>query len=249
MQLQYSGVIQVPADEAWAALSDLNRVAACIPGVRLDQVSGDEVAGTVTVPLGPLRLTYRGEATFVERDAAARRVVIDAAGRDSHGEQAASARITAQLREEGDGATHVTAVADVSVRGMSAPVGFAVGEFGTGLLRQFVTRLGTAVPTAATTAPRPDTADAAEAGSAARGAAGARPSPYPKVAAAAAPAEAPAADPVTPARPGPNSSPENAVYPVPPPGEAATAMEYVPLAGSLAVGVLLGWLLGRRRRR
>jgi carbon monoxide dehydrogenase subunit G len=209
MQLEYSGTIPVPVTDAWAAISDLERVAGCVPGVRLDQVGGDEVAGTVTIPLGPLRLTYRGEAAFVERDETAGRVVIDAAGRDSHGEQAASARITAQLRADGQ-VTHVTAVADVSVRGMSAPVGFAVGEFGTGLLRQFVSRLGTsparaAAPTAATAGPAESTRDYAT---------------------------------------------DTPVFPVPPPRkDDPTLFDLVPIAGSLAAGVIIGWLLGRRGRR
>lgn len=217
MQLQYSGTIAVPVGEAWAALSDLDRVAACVPGVRLDphQDDADEVGGIVTVPLGPLRLTYRGEASFVERDAEARRVVIDAAGRDSHGEQAASARITAQLREGGPGETIVTAVAEVTVRGMSAPVGFAVGEFGTGLLRQFVTRLG-----ARDTVP------------AGRGTASAR-----------VPAPEPGPEPTPP----PAHTPAEAIYPVPPPGAPVSML--VPLAGTLAIGALIGWLLGRRKAR
>lgn len=236
MQLQYSGTIAVPVGEAWTALSDLNRVAGCVPGVRLDAgASGEEVAGTVTVPLGPLRLTYRGEASFVERDEQARRVVIDATGRDSHGEQAASARITAQLHETSPGTTEVTAVADVNVRGMSAPVGFAVGEFGTGLLKQFVTRLGAV-----------ERATAAATGSRSGGGAGqpgtSRDDAPSAFHGAAASSEAAPAEPPPPAH-----TAEEAIYPVPPPGEGSSHL--VPLASSMAVGVLLGWLLGRRRKR
>jgi carbon monoxide dehydrogenase subunit G len=240
MQLQYSGTIPVHVDEAWAALSDLQRVAACVPGVRLDQVTdsvtggevtGDEVAGTVTVPLGPLRLTYRGEAAFVERDEEARRVVIDAAGRDSHGEQAASARITAQLRPDGE-FTQVTAVAEVNVRGMSAPVGFAVGEFGTGLLRQFVTHLGASTPARATASAAPQAQAKAN----------------PSYGSAPEPASTPASS-----MAGPESGEDPlaaTVYPVPPPRRDEPSMfDLAPLAGSLAVGALIGWLFGRRGRR
>lgn len=236
MKVEYGGTIGVPIEQAWSVLSDLERAAACLPGVRLDQINGDEVAGTVTVPLGPLRLTYRGEAAYVERDREARRVVIDAAGRDSHGEQAASARVTVQLREAGD-QTQVDAIADVNVRGMSAPVGFAVREFGTGLLREFVTRLAVRTPQTSRS-----TAAARDSGKAAR-------SPAPSTA-------APFADEpvrVPQPRPGPSPDPERAVYPVPPPGEGsavpALVAQYAPLASAMAVGALLGWLLGRRRRR
>jgi carbon monoxide dehydrogenase subunit G len=238
MQLQYSGTIPVHVDEAWAALSDLQRVAACVPGVRLDEVTGgsatgDEVAGSVTVPLGPLRLTYRGEAAFVERDEDARRVVIDAAGRDSHGEQAASARITAQLRPDGE-FTQVTAVAEVNVRGMSAPVGFAVGEFGTGLLRQFVTHLGASTPARATASAAPQAQAQAQAN--------------PSYGSAPESASTPASS-----MAGPESGEDSlaaTVYPVPPPRRDEPSMfDLAPLAGSLAVGALIGWLFGRRGRR
>lgn len=247
MNLEYSGTIPVPVDDAWGVLSDLERVAGCLPGIRLDQVGPDQVAGTVTVPLGPLRLTYRGEATFVERDLAARRVVIDASGRDSHGQQAASARVTVQLREA-DGGTHVAALADVNVRGMAPPVGFAVREFGTGMLREFVTRIAAArhrtprrasepTPSGAAPAPSPD-------------------APEPSPAAAEPVTTESGADVPTPKptpRPRPAHSPAEAVYPVPPPGEGievpAAVGQYAPYAGALAVGALLGWLVGRRRRR
>jgi len=269
MNLEYSGTIPVSIDDAWAVLSDLQRVVTCLPGVRLDPTTGDEVAGTVTVPLGPLRLTYRGEATFVERDPAARRVVIDATGRDSHGEQAASARVTVQLRKQGR-STHVAAVADVSVRGMSPPVGFAVREFGTGLLREFVSRLAgprTAgqraggQPTGRQRTGRHAPAES-DAGPAAQ-AAGVPPTAAPASDASSARASSPratkAAQRVPEPRPQPSPrlrvarGPEDAIYPVPPPREGqevpALVGQYAPYAGALAIGVLLGWLLGRRQRR
>jgi carbon monoxide dehydrogenase subunit G len=268
MNLEYNGAIPVPVADAWAVLNDLERVAACLPGVRLDQVAGDEVAGTVTVPLGPLRLTYRGEAAFVERDPDARRVVIDAAGRDSHGQQAASARVTVQLREAGGG-TEVTAVADVNVRGMSAPVGFAVREFGTGLLREFVTRIGTARRTAAGAATEPEpggrraaaSPTGAEPDGAGAEAGGPSQPAVPEEAGMRRGGTATDANRqprrVPQPRPGPSPQlgvahgPEDAVYPVPPPGEGAAlpaAAQFAPYAGALAVGVLIGWLAGRRRR-
>jgi carbon monoxide dehydrogenase subunit G len=254
MKVEYGGTIGVPIEQAWSVLSDLERAAACLPGVRLDQINGDEVAGTVTVPLGPLRLTYRGEAAFVERDREARRVVIDAAGRDSHGEQAASARVTVQLREAGD-QTEVQAIADVNVRGMSAPVGFAVREFGTGLLREFVTRLGARTPKKAS----PATAAARDSGKAAASPAPSAHGPSAHGSSAgrqsAPEATASAEEPrrVPQPMPGPSPDPEHAVYPVPPPGEGSAVppavAQYAPLASAMAVGVLLGWLLGRRRHR
>jgi len=45
---------------AWAALSDLRRVASCVPGAQIDSVDGDRVTGRVTLALGPIRASFAG---------------------------------------------------------------------------------------------------------------------------------------------------------------------------------------------
>ena len=83
MELDHSFTVPVGVNEAWQALIDIERVAPCMPGAALDSVDGDEFTGTVKVKLGPINLTYKGKASFVEKDAGAHRAVIDARGRDA----------------------------------------------------------------------------------------------------------------------------------------------------------------------
>ena len=81
MELQHSFSVPVDVDRAWAVLVDIEQVAPCMPGAALDTVDGDEFTGSVKVRLGPIGITYKGKARFVEKDEAAHRAVIDAQGK------------------------------------------------------------------------------------------------------------------------------------------------------------------------
>ena len=72
----------MPLEEAWAVLTDLERIAPCLPGAELTEVNGDEHRGVVKVKVGPITAQYKGTATFKERDEAAGKVVLKATGRD-----------------------------------------------------------------------------------------------------------------------------------------------------------------------
>ena len=67
--------VAVPAAKTWEVLTDVERVAPCLPGATLLSVDGDEFTGAVKVKVGPITVSYKGEAAFVEKDAAAQRVV------------------------------------------------------------------------------------------------------------------------------------------------------------------------------
>ena len=101
MQLENSFTVPVPVDDAWRVLLDIERIAPCMPGAALDSVEGDSFTGRVKVKLGPINLTYQGKASFVEKDEAAHRAVIDAKGKDQRGNGTAAAVITARLAPEG----------------------------------------------------------------------------------------------------------------------------------------------------
>ena len=97
MQLEHEFTVPVGVDAAWAVLLDIEKIAPCMPGAALDSVDGDDFTGTVKVKLGPIGLTYKGKASFIEKDEAAHRAVIDARGRDAHGSGTAAAKVTATL--------------------------------------------------------------------------------------------------------------------------------------------------------
>ena len=75
MKLEHDFTVPAPVDEAWRALLDVEKVAPCMPGAALTSVDGDDFTGTVKVKVGPIQVTYKGQARFVEKDEATHRVV------------------------------------------------------------------------------------------------------------------------------------------------------------------------------
>ena len=141
MQLENSFTVPVPIDEAWRVLLDIERIAPCMPGAALDSVTGDDFTGRVKVKLGPINLTYQGKASFVEKDEAAHKAVIDGRGKDQRGNGTASALITAQLKAEGD-TTRVDVLTDLNITGRPAQFGRGVmTDVGNKLLGQFADKL------------------------------------------------------------------------------------------------------------
>ncbi|WP_369139161.1 SRPBCC family protein [Modestobacter versicolor] len=141
MQLENSFTVPVPIDEAWRVLMDVERIAPCMPGAALDSVTGDDFTGRVKVKLGPINLTYQGKASFIERDEAAHKAVIDARGKDQRGNGTAAAIVTATLASEGS-VTRVDVLTDLNITGRPAQFGRGVmTDVGNKLLGQFADRL------------------------------------------------------------------------------------------------------------
>ena len=86
--------VEVPIDHAWATLTDVERIAPCLPGAQLQEIEGDEYRGIVKVKVGPITAQYAGKATFVEKDDINHKAVLKAEGRDTRGQGNASAVIT-----------------------------------------------------------------------------------------------------------------------------------------------------------
>jgi carbon monoxide dehydrogenase subunit G len=141
VQLENSFTVPVPVDDAWRVLLDIERIAPCMPGAALDSVEGDAFTGRVKVKLGPINLTYAGKASFVEKDEAAHRAVIDAKGKDQRGNGTAAAVITATLAGEGS-STRVNVLTDLNITGRPAQFGRGVmTDVGNKLLGQFADKL------------------------------------------------------------------------------------------------------------
>lgn len=137
MQLEHSFTVPVGIDEAWQVLTDIERVAPCMPGAALDTVDGDDFTGTVKVKLGPISLTYKGKASFVEKDETAHRAVIKANGRDSRGNGTAAATVSASLSPDSEG-TKVGVLTDLDITGKPAQFGRGVmADVGNKLIGQF----------------------------------------------------------------------------------------------------------------
>lgn len=133
MELTNEFTVGIPVDDAWEVLTDVERIAPCLPGAQLQEVAGDEYRGRVKVKVGPVSTEYRGSATFVEQDPVAHRAVLRAQGREARGQGSARADITATLLPS-SGATTVKVVTDLTVSGR-------VAQFGRGVLADVSARL------------------------------------------------------------------------------------------------------------
>jgi uncharacterized protein len=120
MELHNDFEVPAPVDAVWAYMLDVERVAPCMPGAELTEVVDDRNwKGKVTVKVGPVSMSFLGTVTMKERDDAAKRVVLQADGRDARGKGAANATVTARMEPAGEG-TKVSIDADLTITGAAA---------------------------------------------------------------------------------------------------------------------------------
>jgi carbon monoxide dehydrogenase subunit G len=137
MKLEHEFRVPVPVTQAWDVLLDVERIAPCMPGATVDSFDGETVTGRVKVKVGPIQVTYSGTAKFIEKDEAARRVTLDASGKEARGSGTAKASIVAVLQDEGS-ATKVNVTTDLTITGKPAQFGRGVMvEVGNKLLGRF----------------------------------------------------------------------------------------------------------------
>jgi len=125
MELRHEFTVPATLQETWDAFNDIESVAACFPGATVSSVEGDTFQGSCKVKLGPIALVYNGSGTFVEKDESARRMVIDAKGKDKRGNGTAGAHVTATMTEEGT-STRVEVLTDLNITGKPAQFGRGV---------------------------------------------------------------------------------------------------------------------------
>jgi len=210
--------VPVPIDKAWDVLTDVERIAPCIPGAQLLSVDGDDFTGAVKVKVGPIAVSYQGEASFKEKDATAHRAIIKANGKETRGQGNAAAVVTCELKDEGDATTCVLTT-DLTISGKAAQFGRGVlADVSGKLIGQFAQRLeadllaGSATAQASTATPGPASAPAAA-------------------------FSAPRADDDA-------AADLNVLSLI----AAPLAKRALPVAAGLLVGALLGWLVGGRSR-
>jgi carbon monoxide dehydrogenase subunit G len=120
--------VPAPVDQVWDFLSDPERVAPCMPGAELTEVVDDNhYKGKVNVKMGPVSLSFAGDVNIVERDEAAKRMVMKAKGSEQKGKGQASATVTSQLQSSGGG-TRMRITQDIDVSG-------ALAQFGRGMIQ------------------------------------------------------------------------------------------------------------------
>jgi carbon monoxide dehydrogenase subunit G len=169
IELDNTFTVPVPPEQAWDVLLDVERIAPCMPGASVLKVEDDSVDGQVKVKLGPLSLTYKGTAKFVEKDPTNYTIVLDASGRETRGAGTASATVNAVLKPgEEPGTTTAAIHTSLNVTGRPAQFGRSLlPEISGKLIAQFADNLAALIsadqPAAATanaTAAAPEAGEA-----------------------------------------------------------------------------------------
>jgi len=131
-----------PVEKVWEFFENIPQVATCLPGTELTEDLGNEqYKGRVAVRMGPVRLQFAGTADITERDEAAKRVVVTAAGAEEKGRGQASMVVTATLAPAGRG-TKISVAQDLQLSGAAAQYGRGmISDVSAVLMRDFSVNL------------------------------------------------------------------------------------------------------------
>jgi carbon monoxide dehydrogenase subunit G len=240
--MRFENEIEVaqPPKELFAFLTDVERVAPCLPGASIDGRDGDDYTGSMRVKVGPITGTYKGRMRFLEQDEDALRAVMSARAAEVNGQGDAEAKITTQIEPAGDDASRIRMETDLQMRGR-------VAQFGRGAMAKISQRMFD------------EFARNLEREMAGGDGARAEVAAEPEGEAAAEPQAAAGAEPEGPSQRRPEARPAPAREPAAPTagdGEALDAMslfvapaleKVLPVLGPALIGFGYGYLMGRLR--
>ena len=150
-------------------ITDVEKIAPCLPGAQLEEIEGDVYRGVVKVKLGSITPSFKGQATFIDRDDPGHRAVLKAEGRDTGGRGNAAAEITAQAESLSPTSTRCVVTTDLHITGRVAQFGRGIlGDVSKKLMAQFASNLNTMLDEQGPNGPASTNGDAdatAEAGS------------------------------------------------------------------------------------
>ena len=120
-------IVNRPIGITWPVLTDVQRIAPCMPGAELHEVDGDIFRGVVKVKLGVISTAFKGQASYVERDDLKHRAILKGSGRDTGGKGSAEALITASAFAISGTQTRVVVETELRISGK-------IAQFGRGIM-------------------------------------------------------------------------------------------------------------------
>lgn len=145
-QLVNEFTVNRPIDEAWPIITDVERIAPCLPGAQLTEIrqtdDGEVYSGNVKVKLGAIATEFKGDAYFIERDDENYTCKLNGKGRDTKGRGNASADISAAAESLSPTSTKVVVTTDLHITGKIAQFGRGIlGDVSAKLIDQFAQNL------------------------------------------------------------------------------------------------------------
>ena len=110
MDFSESFSVDAAPNDVWELLTDVERIAPCLPGAQLQEIDGEDYHGIIKVKVGPITSQYKGTARFELVDETQHKMVLSAQGRDTKGAGNASAKIGVSLEDDAAGDSPTTQV-------------------------------------------------------------------------------------------------------------------------------------------
>ncbi len=124
IELNKSYPVAASTNAAWKFLQDIKAVASCMPGAEITEQSDDShFKGVVKIKVGPAVASFKGDIEVESIDTDKRELVLLGKGSDTRGTSSASMRLTASVRETGNGQCELLGRSEVTVNGKMASFG------------------------------------------------------------------------------------------------------------------------------
>ncbi len=138
-ELEHKFETEMPIDENFAAITDLERVVPCVEGGRVTETTGpDSVKAEIDVAMGAMSMKFVGTVEVVEKDEAAHRALLRVKSREARGQGHANADVLFELTD-GGGTIHTKA--QITGKPASMGQGVIVGVLD-GLIGDFTRKVG-----------------------------------------------------------------------------------------------------------
>ncbi len=150
-QLINEFTVNRPIEEAWPIITNVEKIAPCLPGAELQEIAHDDewgevYRGVVKVKLGAISTQFKGDAHFVEKDDENYTTELKGKGRDTGGRGNASADIKAHAERLSPTSTRVIVTTDLHITGKVAQFGRGIlGDVSSKLIDQFADNLNTMI--------------------------------------------------------------------------------------------------------
>lgn len=129
VEMSKSFQVNAPISKVWEFLSDIEQVTPCVPGAELGEALDENRHSVlISVKVGPIKSSYKGEVKVANLDAANHRMHIQGKGTDVKGKGGATMEMTGTLTSVDDNITDVKGESTVTITGMLAQFGSRMVE-------------------------------------------------------------------------------------------------------------------------
>ncbi|HEX5889284.1 MAG TPA: SRPBCC family protein [Pyrinomonadaceae bacterium] len=133
--------VQAPVERVWQYLIDPKRVVHCLPGAELlEQQDEHTFLGAIKVKVGPLSMSYKGQAKFTEINAETHQVRMVGDAREVGGSGSTKVSMLSTVTASANGGSEVLVSADIDLVGRIVQFGRGmIEEVSRQMFRQFST--------------------------------------------------------------------------------------------------------------